>query len=141
MANPVLPFSVLPEVGPDNEFFWTAGRAGQLRFLRCQACGYYIHPPSPRCPQCLSDDVSPEVVSGRATLFSYTINHQQWIPVSQLYVIEEQPGLRLTTNIVGYHPDEIEIGMPLAVCFEQQENAWLPLFRPAPSDHVEGSGT
>jgi hypothetical protein len=30
--------------------------------------------------------------------------------------------------------------MPLMVCFEQQEDVWLPLFRPANSRRVEGSG-
>ena len=58
-----------------------------------------------------------------------------------LVAIEEQPGLRLTTSIVGCRPDDTEIGMPLAVCLEQHENVWPPLFRPAPSDRVVGSGT
>ena len=27
---------LLPRLDPDNEFFWTAGRDGVLRFLRCR---------------------------------------------------------------------------------------------------------
>ena len=57
------PFRLLPRVDETNEFFWTGGGVGELRFLRCQTCGYYIHPPSPICPIDLSRDVAPEAVS------------------------------------------------------------------------------
>jgi uncharacterized protein len=136
VPEPVLPFRVLPELTPQTEFFWTSGRDGSLRFLQCQACGYYIHPPTPRCPACLGTDVLPVVVSGRATLHSFTVNHQSWIRGSEPYVIglvaiEEQPELRLTTNVVECPIDELMIGMALSVCFEERDDVWLPLFRPA----------
>jgi len=46
--------------------------------------------------------------------------------------IEEQEGLRLTTNLVGCQPDEVRIGMAVQVCFEEREDGiFLPLFEPA----------
>ena len=48
------PFRILPRVNDENRFFWTSGEDGQLRFLRCDDCGLYVHPPSPICPDCLS---------------------------------------------------------------------------------------
>jgi uncharacterized OB-fold protein len=39
----------LPVLTPETEPFWLGGADGALRFLRCQSCGYYIHPPSPVC--------------------------------------------------------------------------------------------
>ena len=42
----------------------------------------------------------------------------------------EQDGLRLTTGIVGCAPDDVEIGMPVQVTFEQYEDVWLPFFEP-----------
>jgi uncharacterized OB-fold protein len=45
--------------------------------------------------------------------------------------IEEEPGVRLTTNIVGCSPDDVHIGMPVQVVFEQYDDVWLPLFEPA----------
>ena len=41
--------------------------------------------------------------------------------------------LRLTTNIVGCDPDEVTIGMPVEVVFEDagEDDVFLPLFRPA----------
>jgi uncharacterized OB-fold protein len=129
----------LPLLGADNEFFWTSGADGVLRLLRCQDCGYYVHPPSPRCPECLGGHLAVESVSGRARLFSYTVNYQPWMPNAPIpYVIglvelDEQAGLRLTTNIVGCAVDEVEIGMDLAVVFEHHEDVWLPMFRPQSS--------
>ena len=81
--------------------------------------------------------LAPRVVSGRATVYSFTVNHQQWVPgvpvpyVIGLVAIDEQPSLRLTTNIVGCPPDAVKIGMPVRATFEQRGKAWLPMFTPA----------
>ncbi|HEV3281602.1 MAG TPA: OB-fold domain-containing protein [Acidimicrobiales bacterium] len=128
-------FRLLPRLDPDNEFFWKSGRDGVLRFLRCGSCGRFVHPPVPRCPFCLSVALSPEPVSGRGTVHSFTVNHQQWIPGSDPYVIglvaiDEQPDVRLMTNFVECVPDEHLIGTPVEVVFEQNEDVYLPLFRP-----------
>src|SRR5437868_2380560 len=106
------PFRLLPRVDDTNEFFWTGGKDGELRFLRCQTCGYYVHPPSPICPIDLSRDLAPEAVSGRATVHTFTVNHQPWIPgydppyVIALVTVEEQSDLRLMTNVVGCAPED-----------------------------------
>jgi uncharacterized protein len=130
------PFRVLPRVTDQNEHFWRGGADGALRFLRCQACGYWIHPPAPVCPGCLSREVAPEAVSGQATVHTFTVNHQAWIPtldppyVVAIVELPEQPGLRLTTNIVGCDPDDVFIGMSVVVTFEEYEDVWLPFFEP-----------
>ncbi|HTY18073.1 MAG TPA: OB-fold domain-containing protein [Myxococcota bacterium] len=130
------PFRVLPQVGAGNEHFWTGGAQGELRLLRCAACRHWIHPPAPICPRCLSRDVRPEAASGRARLATYTVNHQPWIPgfpppyVIAIVELEEQPGLRLTTNVVDCAVPELRIGMPLRVVFEQHDDVWIPLFAP-----------
>lgn len=129
------PFRILPRVTDRNRHFWTGGEHGELRFLRCRGCGYYLHPPTPVCPRCHSKDLAPEAVSGKATLWTYTVNHQNWMPGPELpYVVAivelpEQEGLRLTTNLLDVDPEEVEIGMALEVSFEQHEDVWIPLFR------------
>ncbi len=130
------PFRLLPRVDDTNEFFWTAGADGTLRFLRCRQCGYYIHPPSPICPIDLSRDLAPEPVSGRGTVHTFTVNHQAWIPgydppyVIALVELEEQEALRLMTNIVECSPDDVYVGMPVEVVFDEHDGVWLPLFKP-----------
>ena len=44
--------------------------------------------------------------------------------------LDEQPGLRLTTNIIECPPEEVYIGQSVRVVFEQKEDVWLPLFEP-----------
>ena len=130
------PFRVQPALDDENRFFWTSGQDGRLRFLRCQSCGYYLHPPLPRCPACGSREVAPEAVSGRGEVFSYTVNHQSWDGATDPYVIvlvtfPEQEGLRLTSNLTGIDPDDVRIGLPVQVVFEQHDLVWFPLFEPA----------
>jgi len=86
------------------------------------------------CPRCQSRDVAPEVVSGRGTVFSFTVNRYQWTPLLEPpYVLaevelDEQPGLRLLTSIVDC--DDVSIGMPVHVRFEPAGEAWVPVFAP-----------
>jgi uncharacterized OB-fold protein len=134
MTAPAL--RILPRVTRDNEFFWTSGKDGVLRFLRCDECNELVHPPSPMCPACLSKKLTPTPVSGRATVASFTVNHQPWIPgfdppyVIAIVEIEEDPRVRLMTNIVGCGPDDVRIGLPVQVTFEAREDVWIPLFEP-----------
>ena len=58
---------LLPRLDDDVAFFWTSGEDGVLRLLHCNACGFFIHPPGPVCPRCLSRTWRPQAVSGRAT--------------------------------------------------------------------------
>lgn len=137
-------FRLLPRVDQDNEFFWTSGADGKLRFQRCRHCRYYVHPPAPRCPECLSEEVVPEEVSGRATVVAHTVNVHGWIPGSEPYIvglvaIDEQSSVRLTTNLVEVEPEDVRTGMPVVVTFEENDDVFLPLFRPAAAPHGDGS--
>lgn len=128
----------LPQLTDQNEFFWTSGADGQLRFQECQACQALIHPPAPVCRYCRSRDIGVRAVSGRATLAGFTVNHRFSVPgmpapyVIAQVAIAEDPRVRLTTNIVAAEPEDLELGQQVEVLFEQIEDVWLPLFRPIP---------
>jgi uncharacterized OB-fold protein len=128
------PFRLLPRLDDHNREFWTGGEHGELRFWRCQACGCWIHPWSPRCPTCLSKEIAVEAVSGRGTIHGYTVNHQPWYPgldppyVIAIVELAEQTGLRLTTGIVGTEPGDVQVGQPVRVVFDHYEDVWLPFF-------------
>jgi uncharacterized OB-fold protein len=123
-------------VTAQNEHFWKGGAQGELRLLRCRACRHWIHPPAPICPACLAREVGAEAASGRARVATFTVNHQRWIPgfdppyVVAIVELVEQPGLRLTTNLVGCAPEEVRIGMPVRAVFEERDGVWIPLFEP-----------
>ena len=125
---------VIVYLDDDNRFFWTAGAEGELRFLRCQGCGYFVHPPGPRCPRCHSDRLAPEAVSGRGEVHSFTINHQPWAPGLEVpFVIarvrlDGVPGVILTTNIVNCPVDEVNFDDKVRVTFDEQDGIFYPLF-------------
>lgn len=130
----------LPATDADTRPYWTGGERGELLIQRCNACAYYIHPPTGFCPACESRDTAYVAISGRATVTSFTVNHRQWMPgldvpyVLALVEIDEQPDVRLATNIVDCDPESVHIGMKVAVRFEQAEDLWVPLFAPVAED-------
>lgn len=130
----------LPLVTPDTAAFWQGGATGRLHLHRCHDCTRWFHPPAPVCPRCNSLWVAGQPVSGRGTVLSVTVNHQAWTsdvtaPCAVAIVeLAEQAGLRLLSNVVGLPPEQVQIGLPVQVRFEQQEDVWLPLFEPAPAE-------
>jgi acetyl-CoA acetyltransferase/uncharacterized OB-fold protein len=126
----------LPQLTPENEFYWTAGADGALRITECENCNALIHPPAPVCRYCRERKMGIRTVSGRATLIGFTLNERFSIPglpapyvVAQVALVED-PRVRLTTNIIDCDPQQLKLGQQVEVVFEQNEDVWLPLFRP-----------
>ena len=75
-------------------------------------------------------------MSGDGVVQSCTTNFQQWSPDMPapysvaVVALEEDHRIRVTTNIVGCDPEDVHVGMPVRVAFEQVEDVWLPLFAP-----------
>ena len=134
-AEAARPPRKLPLLDEETGFFWTGGAEGRLLIQRCTACSRYQHPPLPLCQACHSDAVEPAPVSGCGRVKSFTINHEPWLPglrvpfVFAVIELDEQPELYVFSNVLA-PVDEMRIGMPVSVCFEQHEDVWLPLFRP-----------
>ena len=133
-AAPVRP---LPEVTPENEYHWTAGRDGVLRVQRSVPCGALLFPPVPVCPYCGSTEIEVIEVSGRGTVVGCTVNVHQWFPTMPppyaiaIVALEEDDRVRLTTNVVGCDAHDVHVGMRVAVQFERQDDVWFPVFAPS----------
>jgi uncharacterized OB-fold protein len=133
--NSAEPPRKLPALTPETEPFWTGGRDGKLLIQCCTCCGRYAHPPLPLCPVCRTETMAPTTVSGRGTVKTFTVNHQQWLPghsphfVFAAVELPEQAELYVFSNILA-PPETVGMGMSVTVCFENQEDVWLPLFRP-----------
>jgi len=128
---------ILPILNNQNRHFWTSGATGELQILRCADCGFWLHPPLPVCSSCLSRNIAPAPVSGKGTVWSFTINMRAWSPRLEkpyaiaIVALAEQEGLHLTTKLMNVDPNAVHIGMPVEVVFEQDEDVWLPFFQPA----------
>lgn len=114
----------VPRPDADTIGYWAMADEGELHIARCPACRRWQHPPLERCRLC-GVRLGLEPVSGRATLFSWTVTHQPCVPgylddlpyVVAIAELAEQSGLR----IVG-RADEAVVaagaGAPVRVILE-----------------------
>ncbi|HLI61835.1 MAG TPA: OB-fold domain-containing protein [Terriglobales bacterium] len=130
----------LPEIDDLNREYWRAARNERLVISRCQACGWYVHPPKPLCPKCRGRRVAFEPVSGKGTVYSFTVNVHRWRPgmeepfVIALVELREQPGLRMVSNITNCAIDQVRVGMEVQVSFRGvNDEIGLPVFEPVQS--------
>lgn len=128
----------LPQPTPETQHFWDGCKAGELRLQRCCACAKSYFPPRPFCPHCGSREVEVYKASGKATLYSYNINHRPRRDMGtephSIAVVTLAEGPRMMTNIIGcpQTPEALQLDMPLEVVFEKQnDDIYLPLFKPA----------
>ena len=134
LEPPSAPWSgPVPVADIDSAPFWDGLRRHELRILRCGDCRTFVHPPQASCPKCLSLELTPEAVSGRGTVYSFTVVNREFAPgvrppyVAALVDLEEQDGLRLVTNLVNVSIGEVRVGMPVRVLFCDLDDAGLTL--------------
>ena len=128
----------LPRIDEESKGYWEACQRRELVIQRCGACGVLRHYPRALCPRCLSDAVEWVRCSGRGTVYTFTVTHQNQAPGFRdalpyvLAYVELDEGVRLLTNIVECAPEAVRIGMAVEVVFEDATPAvTLPKFRPA----------
>jgi uncharacterized protein len=124
---------------PTTEPFWQAAKEGRLVAPKCAKCGHFRLPPTPFCPECQSKEIDWVELSGRATVYSYSVVHgfpglPDIVLVAAVLDLEGAPGARLVSDVVGIDPDHVEIGMDVEAFFSPITDGWkLPLFRPVGS--------
>ncbi len=135
---------MLPALTPQNRAFWTGGSSGQLRVQRCVTCRRWTHPPAELCGAC-GGSLHAEPVSGRGTVFTFTVNEHRFHPevpapnVIAIVQLDEQPDLRIVTNLVDCEPTLVRCGLAVEVLFEPHGEISYPLFRPILTTAAEGS--
>ena len=93
-----------------------------------------MHPPERVSPD--AANLVAEPVSGKGTVFTFTVNHHPYNPavpvpyVIALVELDEQTGLRLPANIVNCGVDDVHVGMRVRVLFEQHGDVFVPVFEP-----------
>lgn len=126
----------LPELTPENTAFWTGGERGELMIVFCNACSQPVHVPQVICPHCLSRDVEPRAVAGTGTVYTFTINHQPWMPDMKVPFalavvdLDGAPGARVTAMVEHCDPEAVHIGQRVRAGFTQNGEVWLPHWLP-----------
>ncbi|WP_189145344.1 Zn-ribbon domain-containing OB-fold protein [Streptomyces lacrimifluminis] len=122
----------LPGIDAFTRTYWDAAAEGRLLVRRCGDCGRAHHYPREFCPYCWSEDVVWEAVSGRATLYTWSVVHRNDLPpfgertpyVAAVVDLDEGP--RMMTEVVEGTEGGLRVGMGLEVAFREG----VPVFRP-----------
>jgi uncharacterized OB-fold protein len=110
----------------------------RLMVHQCTQCALWVSPAAADCPDCGGALVA-KPVSGRGTVYTYTVNHQPFNPavpvpyVIAIVALDEQDDLRVAANIVDCEPDSVYVGLPVAVRFERDvvdDSVVVPVFAP-----------
>lgn len=128
----------LPRPSAATKPFWDGCREAVLRLPWCRACGRPHFFPRSLCPFCLGTGLEWRPASGRGRVWSHsTVRLSFWgkaFDDSLPYVVamvELEEGVRMLSNVVGCAPEEVRIGMPVAVTFDPvTPEVTLPRFRP-----------
>ncbi len=128
----------LPAVSSLNQPYWDGLKRHEPKLQRCNDCHKIWYPPAPFCPHCWSKNFTWAQLSGRGKITSWVIFHQAYfssfkdeIPYNVIEV-ELEEGPRLFTNLVAVNNEDIEMGMPVEMVFDDvTEDVTLAKFRPA----------
>lgn len=127
----------LPRIDEESRGWWEALARRELYVQQCRGCGARRLPPRAVCPACLSTETEWLRASGRGTVYSFTVTHQNQAPGFRdevpyvLAIVELVEGPRLLTNLVGCPPDALRIDMAVEVVFDDvTADVTLPKFRP-----------
>ena len=113
-----------PAVTEETAPFWDAAAEGRLVVERCTSCGSDSFPPRGICRTCRSREMTWTEVAGPGTVYSFTVNHQRWLPDLEvpyavvLVEFADHPGVRIAGRLRGCEPDDAAIGMTVDVGFE-----------------------
>jgi uncharacterized protein len=120
-----------PFVTAESKPFFEAARQGRFIIPVCSACNKAHWYPRAICPFCASDKVGWRDSPGRGTIYTYSAMRR----VKDPYVIAHvtlAEGPTMLTNIVECDPDEVRIGQPVVVMFQESDGGPpVPMFRPA----------
>jgi uncharacterized protein len=127
----------LPTPDDASQPWWDATAESRLLIVHCNVCDEVHYYPRPFCPRCGGESVSWQEASGDATLYTWSVVHQNDLPPFAqkvpyvAAVVDLAEGPRMMSNVVGCEFEDLHVGMALHVDFEDiGEGFHIPVFRP-----------
>jgi uncharacterized OB-fold protein len=133
-----VPARNLPVPTAETAEYWAGCRRHELLIQRCTDCAAHQFYPRLLCTSCSGRSLEWVPASGRGTITSFTIVRKA---VSAAYAAEVpyvvalirlEEGPTLMSNVVGCGVEEVVMGMPVEVVFDDWPGGvTVPKFRPA----------
>ena len=126
----------LPEPSKISKPFWDSCKAEAMEIQRCDDCGTYAYYPVYICPECASRSLRWTRVSGRGTVYTYTVAERSIFEDVEgpmvVALIELEEGAMMTSNIKTDDPQSVHVGMPVKLAYEPvSDEITLPVFEAA----------
>lgn len=126
----------LPLPDSDSKPFWDSCRKHAMALQQCASCKRFRYPPRPLCPHCHSEQAEWKPVSGAGRVYVTLIMCRSYGPAWEkdvpynVSMIELDEGVRMWSNVVGCLPENVKIGDPVAIEYDDATEAVsLPKFR------------
>lgn len=120
-----------------TQAFWDGVNAEAMRVPRCRDCGAVHFYPHAVCVNCLSPNLESIPVSGRGTVYTYTVirSPQPAFRGLEPYVVanvELEEGVRLMANVLTDDVEAVGIGTKVRIVYQEiAPGQKLPQFAPA----------
>lgn len=142
----VIPAKPIPIPSDLARPFWVALQGKELHLQRCDACGFFNHPPRISCPRCHGHAFTWTQVTPEGTVYSYTIVHRPPVPAFKLEVpyavaLVDITGtnVRLLSNLLATK-EELRVGLQVEIVFDDvNHDITLFRFKPKSADNTAGS--
>lgn len=126
----------LPVIDEDTAPYWKYCKQHELRMQKCTECNHIRFPAGILCPACHCMNAEWVKLSGQGTIFSYVVFRKAYHPAYQdeipyvVAIIQLDEGPRMESNIIDVDVNEIKIGMPVKLFFEDvTDEISLPKFK------------
>jgi uncharacterized protein len=130
----------LPRVDADGAAYWEAARNHELRIQCCDVCATVRFYPRVLCPECWSDAATWIETCGEGTIYSWSLVRRAPFPALAerlpyvVALVDLPEGARVFAHLLGADPDEVDIGAPVVLDFEDiSDELTLPVYRLASS--------
>ena len=127
----------LPRPTAETAAWWAACQDNELLVQQCSDCGHYQFYPRVICTKCMSNELEWVKSTGRGEILTFTIVRRA---VSEAYaadvpyviaLVKLAEGPTMMSIIEGCNPEDLKIGMPVEVFFDQwSETISMPKFKP-----------
>jgi uncharacterized protein len=125
-----------PQTDSETDGFWRAAARGEFALCHCQSCGLWLHPPLELCRRC-GGPTAFDTVSGGGAIYSYIVIRHPTVPGYEvpypivLVELDDQPGLRFVSRLVGAELDSVKIGQRVIAAIEDLPGGTyrIPVFR------------
>ena len=126
-----------PPVTETTQPFWDATREKRFLVQWCVECEQPVFYPREVCPTCLGTALEWRPSAGTGTVYAVTVEYKPQNPAMAdrapyaVALIDVDEGFRMLTNVVGCRAEEVTIGTPVRITWEElSDGRNLPLFEP-----------